>query len=425
MSGYDDLTFDLLDVHATDEDSVARLHAYADTWSQAFHEGRLDEEKNKHWIEHSRVDDVTLRAVLPRRSAIGGTPRPVATFTSWDQQLNVGGPDLLPVRMITDVTVAPTHRRRGLLTRLMTEDLDEAVRAGVPLAALTVSEGSIYGRYGFGPATRYRKVHVDVRPGRFALHHLEDDGTLELALPAEAWPAMAQVHAERLATSRGEIARPAFYEQFLSGRFDWESGGPDRKLTVVVHLDVTGQPDGYVAYRTAWKDDQARLEVADLVATTHTAHLRLWRHVADVDLVTEVRARTAPDDLLDLAVVDPRGVTSVEVRDFLWLRILDLPRALEARPWREDASVVLEVDDALGHTAGRWRVTTEKGTARVARTDDEPSVRLPADVLAALYLGDRSVLTAAAAGRLHGPDVTTLAAMADHAGPAPYCSTGF
>lgn len=425
MSGYDDLTFDLLDVHASDEDSLAGLHAYADAWSQAFLEGRLDDEKRKRWIEHSRVDDVTLRAVRPRRTTIARTPRPVATFTSWDQVLNVGGPELLPVRMITDVTVAPTHRRRGLLTRLMTDDLAEAAGNGVPLAALTVSEGSIYGRYGFGPATRYRKVHVDVSPGRFALHRPEDEGSLEQVLPAEAWPTMAKVHAERLATTRGEIARPAFYEQVFSGRFHWESGGPDRALTVVVHLDAAGHPDGYVAYRAKEEDRQARIEVADLVTTTPQAYLRLWRHLADVDLVTQVRARTGPEDLLDLAVVDPRAVTSTEIRDFLWVRILDLPRALAARPWRADASVVLEVDDVLGHTAGRWRVTTEMGTAQVERTEDEAGVRLPSEVLAALYLGDRSVLSAAAAGRLHGPDVTTFASMSDHAGPAPYCSTGF
>ncbi len=106
-------------------------------------------------------------------------------------------------------------------------------------------------------------------------------------------------------------------------------------------------------------------------------------------------------------------------------RILDLPVALEARPWREDGTVVLEVEDSLGHTAGRWRVTTEKGQARVERTEDSPGVSLSAETLATLYLGDRLVPTLAAAGRVTGPDVETFAAMADHAGPAPYCRTGF
>ena len=138
-----------------------------------------------------------------------------------------------------------------------------------------------------------------------------------------------------------------------------------------------------------------------------------------------VRARVLHDDPLDHAVVDPRTVTTKQVVDMLWVRILDLPVALEARPWREDGTVVLEVEDSLGHTAGRWRVTTEKGQARVERTEDSPGVSLSAETLATLYLGDRMVPTLAAAGRITGPDMETFAAMADHAGPAPYCRTGF
>ncbi|MCK5930051.1 MAG: GNAT family N-acetyltransferase, partial [Nocardioides sp.] len=152
---HDDLIFGTLDVHATDEETLAALHAYGDAWSTAFLEGRLDEEKRKRWLAHSREDDVTFRFARPR-TTVAGASRPVATFSSWDQEINVGGASLLPLRMITDVTVAPTHRRRGLLTKLMSEDLAEAAAEGVPVAALTVSEGSIYGRFGFGPATRYR-----------------------------------------------------------------------------------------------------------------------------------------------------------------------------------------------------------------------------------------------------------------------------
>nr|WP_300528875.1 GNAT family N-acetyltransferase [uncultured Nocardioides sp.] len=298
-------------MHATDEETLAALHAYGDAWSTAFLEGRLDEEKRKRWLAHSREDDVTFRFARPR-TTVAGASRPVATFSSWDQEINVGGASLLPLRMITDVTVAPTHRRRGLLTKLMSEDLAEAAAEGVPVAALTVSEGSIYGRFGFGPATRYRSAEVDVRPGRFRLRHdaTAEPGSLQMVEPKDAYPLTREVYAAHLARTRGEVARPAFYEQVYSGSFNWESGGPDRVLTTVLHLDADGRPDGYCHYRVKEGDshDQHRIDVHDLVALTPTAYLRLWQFLADVDLISVVRARVLHDDPLG----PPAIVTSVE-----------------------------------------------------------------------------------------------------------------
>jgi predicted acetyltransferase len=135
------------------------------------------------------------------------------------------------------------------------------------------------------------------------------------------------------------------------------------------------------------------------------------------------------DSPLQHGVTDPRVVRTTALVDFLWLRVLDVVAALEARPWREDGTVVLEVDDPMGLAAGRFRVTTEGGRASVVRLEegagDEVGVHLDAETLGALYLGDSTVGTHAAAGRVHGRDVEVLAAMADHAGPIPWCSTGF
>ena len=114
------------------------------------------------------------------------------------------------------------------------------------------------------------------------------------------------------------------------------------------------------------------------------------------------------------------------VADFLWLRVLDVPTALAARPWGADGSVVIEVDDELGHASGRWRVEVEGGRAAVERTEGEAGVRMAADTLGSLYLGDVTVPELRVAGRLGGDDdsVATFAAMADVA-PTPYCITGF
>jgi predicted N-acetyltransferase YhbS len=66
--------------------------------------------------------------------------------------LSVPGGEL-PAAGVTGVGVLPTHRRQGLLTRLMRRQVDDVRDRGEPLAALWASEAQIYGRFGYAPAT--------------------------------------------------------------------------------------------------------------------------------------------------------------------------------------------------------------------------------------------------------------------------------
>ena len=72
---------------------------------------------------------------------------PVATGGWYDLRMALPGA-VAPVAGVTWVSVAPTHRRRGLLTALMTRQLTDLHEQGRALAALWASEGAIYGRYG-------------------------------------------------------------------------------------------------------------------------------------------------------------------------------------------------------------------------------------------------------------------------------------
>jgi predicted acetyltransferase len=306
----------------------------------------------------------------------------------------------------------------------MTADLQDAADRGLPLAVLTVSEGTIYGRFGFGPAVFQHGVTVDTG-ALFALRSLSDDGSVALLDPAEAWPAVASVFGSFHERTRGSVERPRFYQTFLTAEFDYESG-PDRKLWTAVHLDATGSPDGYVAYRPGPREDRHRsVKVTDLVALTPAAYLRLWRFLADLDLSDSVEWDRAPvDDPLPWALVDPFRARVTKVTDALWVRVLDVPTALEARPWGRDGDVVIDVVDPLGHASGRFRLVARDGLAEVTATDAEPAVRLEAETLGALYLGGVRAETLHRAGRLSGPGVETFAGMLD-TGPAPYCITGF
>lgn len=403
-----------------------RIDGWFEAQSRGFHQGRTSEEQRTHFRAHIEADDVLLRGIWQDRPALGSGAMPVATYSSYDKTLNVGGGRMMPLRMISDVTVSPAHRRQGLLRSMITQDLREAADQGVPLAGLTVSEGSIYGRFGFGLATHRRHVEVDTT-SRFALRGADDDGSIELVEPVEAWPAMRSVFAAFHERTRGSVERPQFYETILTGAFDFESG-PDKKLRTAVHLDADERPDGYVAYKPGDRKDGIRtLEVVDLVALTPAAYLRLWRFLADIDLAQRVAWHEAPvDDPLAWALVDPFVAAVTKVSDVLWVRVLDVVAALEARAWGADGEVVLEVTDPLEHATGRFHVAATDGRARVRPTGDEPDVRLEADTLGALYLGGVRAETLRSAGRVSGDPqaLDTWAAMVD-AGPAPYCLTHF
>ena len=58
----------------------------------------------------------------------------------------------LAVNAISSVTVLPTHRRRRLLRRWMTQELERAPAAGTAVSILIASEAPIYRRFGFGMA---------------------------------------------------------------------------------------------------------------------------------------------------------------------------------------------------------------------------------------------------------------------------------
>ena len=88
--------------------------------------------------------------------------RCVATFRSFAQELTVVGGRLVPADAISNVTVTSTHRRRGLLTRMMARDLAAAKERGDVVATLIAAEYPIYGRYGFGPATNATEWTIEV-----------------------------------------------------------------------------------------------------------------------------------------------------------------------------------------------------------------------------------------------------------------------
>jgi predicted acetyltransferase len=311
---------------------------------------------------------------------------------------------------------------------LITDDLADAVQHGVPLAALTVSETTIYGRFGFGLASWRHHIAVDTT-SRFGLRDFTDPGRVELVDPADLWPVMERNFAAFHATTRGSVSRPSAYRSWLTGTFDFGEQGPNTRLRAVVHLDADGEPDGHAVYQHKGYDDVpgGKVALVDLVAADPTAYLALWRFLADIDLCAQVAWRNSSvDDPLLWALTDTACRKVTKLDDHIWVRVLDVVTALEGRPWAADGSVVLGVSDPLGHADGSFRVTVKEGEASVEPCADEPEVSVDAETLGSLYLGGVAVGALAAAGRIGGSNdaVRAWATMADLPG-VPFSLTSF
>lgn len=417
-----DYDFAILDFSDDSEQAVARRRGWIQGVLRGFREERPSDELVDRWVAHYRADRVVVRGAWLPEGEFGAGPMPVATYASLDKTLNAGL-ELLPLRMVTDVTTSASHRRRGLLRRLIEDDLRDAVDQGVPVAALTASEATIYGRWGFGPATFTTTVEIDTSPG-FGLRSPAGTGRVEVLEPAEAWPYVKAVFDTFHARQRGSVEWPTQYEDIHSGAFDFNGGGANRKIRTALHLAADGSVDGFAVFKHG---EDYSLSVEEMVALTPVTQLALWDFLAQMDRVKKVTFGIAhPDDPLPWALTDVERVQRTRSRHFLWLRVLDVQRALAARPWTADDRLVLEVEDPQGHAAGRFEVTTSGGRATIAPTTGDADVTLTAETLGSLYLGGVEVQQLRRAGRIGGADdaVRRWAAMADLSEP-PYCLTGF
>ena len=115
---------------------------------------------------------------------------------------------------------------------------------------------------------------------------------------------------------------------------------------------------------------------------------------------------------------------SVRVGDALWVRLVDVPRALAARSYREPFEVVLEVaDEVCPWNAGRWALRWDGETASCARTATPAGLELTAAELGAAYLGGTTLDQLARAGRVRELRDGALAAAsrAFQGERAPWC----
>ena len=371
-------------------------------------------------------------AELDRSLGLWEDDRVVATSGIYSRSLTVPGA-VVPMAGVTWVTVAPTHRRRGVLRAIMNRQLTELhEQEREAVAGLWAAEYPIYGRFGYAPATF--RGGLTGRTERLRLRPDVDFGSGRVdAVPAEAYRAAATaVHESVRRSVPGNLERPdAWWTRILRDEPGDRDGATARRY--LLHTEADGTVTGYAAYRvkSAWTDagePDGTLIVEEVRATSTPAYASLWRLLLAVDLVRTLQApKLSPDDPLRHLLVDGRALHSTVV-DALWLRLVDVGRALSARRYPARIDLVLDVRDPFcPWNDGRWHVWGHPAGAFCDRTDRDPDIALGVEDLAAVYLGGTSLASLQAAGRVTeiSPGAVTNASTAFGWPVTPWCPDDF
>jgi len=323
----------------------------------------------------------------------------VSTCGAYTRTLTVPGGSV-PAAAVTVVTVQPSYRRRGLLTEMMKHQLHDVHQRGEPVALLWASESAIYGRFGYGQAspqvrltgkTKTTAFRSDVDLGAGSVGEVERD---------QAIPVIKRLHQSLLPQRVGALNRT---DEWWTVRWHdpeaWRHGASAYRFAL--HYDRRGRPDGYVAFRVKndWSESGAEVIVEELDAAGAEASAGLWRFVLDLDLVRTFSRQGAPlDESVRYLVSDLRSVKAEE-QDGTYARLVDVPRALEARRYLTELDVIIRVQDPLfRHNTGTFRVVAGPDGASVTRVRGRPDLAMSIGDLSAIYLGGTPLTALARAG---------------------------
>ncbi len=309
----------------------------------------------------------------------------------------------LGVAGLTWVAVHPQWRRRGLLRAMIATHFAHCRRRGETISILTASEPAIYGRFGYGMASRQLRLKLPRGAGLRPV-----PGAAELAVRLESLGAQ---HSELVGSLHAAVERPGWVTRETPELARWWLADPrmhrgGHEPARILIADAGTGPVGYAIFRRkgAWgtTGPEGSVRVVEAVAPDAAVAHALWSRLLDFDLTTQVTSgNLAVDDpllslLVDLRAAEPR------LQDNVWLRLVDLPAALAGRQYQADLDVVLDVtDELLPDNAGRWRLTaTAFGAATVERTGAAPDLALDARELGSAYLGGLSLAELAGAGQV-------------------------
>ncbi|MFE0652650.1 GNAT family N-acetyltransferase [Streptomyces sp. NPDC059534] len=352
--------------------------------------------------------------------------RPVGTAGAYSFELTLPGETVVPTSGVTAVGVLPSHRRQGALTAMMRDQLAAFRERGECLSVLLASEAVIYRRFGYGPATYTSRLTVDRHRAAMAVPRASGaadaaasgsgTGSVEVMRRAECGELLEEVYDRYRRAQPGAVSRPRRWWSLRAGQ-------PPVAMApryIAVHRDADGVPDGYACYSL----DSGTLSVDEIITTDDAVYTALARFLVSHDLAEKVVFKHVPTEHpLRWQFEDFRAGEVSGDTDWLWVRLLDVPRALTTRGWFTDGELVLDVDDPFLGEHGRYLLTVRDGKAECVTTDREPDLSLDISDLGSIYLGGTAPSRLVRAGhiRAHRPEAAALADALFRADRPPHC----
>lgn len=381
--------------------------------------------------DEDNLADILRNTELPRTLCAFDDDELVATAGAYTFDLTVPGGALVPSAGVTFVTVKASHRRRGILTSIMAEQLDDVADRGEPLALLTASESLIYPRFGYGLGTlgsdwRIESDHAALRypatpPGRIRL--------VDAAVVGEHAPRLYD--ASRLRTPGAVNRNDEWWASWLKDPPHMRQGSSKRWY--LVHESDAGQVDGFCTYRRKSKYEHGfsyDVAVLDQVfADTDEIEHAFIQYLLEKDLIHAVEAHGRPlDEPFRWRLADQRRLQTTDVIDNLWVRVVDPCAALSSRRYATADRLVIEVVDPFRpSTNGCFVIEGDVDGAACSRSDGPADLTMDVADLGAIYLGGVVPTSLHRAGRIT-ENTSGAIARADAffvSTPAPWMTTGF
>jgi predicted acetyltransferase len=344
-----------------------------------------------HYTPERMAESLMVIDLSRYRIALDGD-EVVGVIGSYALDVSLPGGATVPMGAVTWVGVAATHRRQGLLRRLIDACHDDIDARGEPVALLFASEAGIYERFGYGVATRLWSVEIDLRAADLRPELVPAPGSVRFVRGDEASDHVAALWERYRRTRPCETSRPDNWLAFYALIRGQERFGAS-PAWFLAHAD------GYAVYRMRnhWNEGRPahELELAELVALTAEARLALWHVLLNVDLVGTITTRQLPvDDPLPYLLTNPRAVRTTALDDGVWAAVRDVPTCFAARHYAAEDRLVVEVDGV------RYSIDGGRDGASVGRVRSRPDLVATPDAMGALLLGGASPTRLANGGRL-------------------------
>ena len=344
----------------------------------------------------------------------------VGTAHAFATKMNIPG-GILNCAAVDYVAVLPTHRRRGILTKLMKEQLTDIYERGETIAALHPSESLIYGRFGYGIGTYDENWEIDTRHSVYKTP-IDYDGSFEFEKPSLVNESIPSLYETSMRNRPGSILPTSDHWERIAGDTKVSNGNLQQYFHVK-YLSL-GKHKGYVRYSI----DKDVVIVVDLMASSLQAHAALWRFCFDIDLIWKVKASRRPtDDPLLFMLTDPRRLTR-NVKDSLWIRLIDVQKALESRSYNVTGTLVFKINDAFCSWNDEvFELEIQSGGVHCSVSKKSPDLVVDVSDFASTYLGTIGFSKLKNSGRLeeHTQGSVNLADQMFNSELSPWCPYSF